>query len=67
MWVFKNYARYANRRFWTWKCKKDLSVEIKTTDRTFFNKFEKGAMKAQICGSCGKVDLIILMIYGTLI
>lgn len=39
--------------------KKDLSVEIKTTDRTFFNKFEKGAIKAQICGSCGKVDLLI--------
>mgnify|MGYP001079733772 CR=1 FL=1 len=39
--------------------KKNLSIEIKTTDRTFFNKFEKGALKAQICGSCGKVDLSV--------
>lgn len=39
--------------------KNDLSVEIKTTNRAFFNKFEKGTLKAQICGSCGKVDLSI--------
>ncbi|MBT8245413.1 MAG: hypothetical protein HKP48_05510 [Winogradskyella sp.] len=39
--------------------KNDLSVEIKTTDRVLFNKFEKGALKAQICGSCGKVDLSV--------
>ena len=39
--------------------KNDLSIEIKTTDRIIFNKFEKGALKAQICGYCGKVDLSI--------
>lgn len=39
--------------------KNDLSVEIKTTDNIFFNKFKKGKLKAQICGSCGKVDLSI--------
>jgi hypothetical protein len=39
--------------------KYDLSVQIKTTDRTFFNTFEEGVLKAQICGSCGKVDLAI--------
>lgn len=39
--------------------KKDLSVQIKTTDNVFFNKFEKGKLNAQICGSCGKVDLSV--------
>ena len=39
--------------------KKSLSIEIKTTERTFFNKFEKQKLNAQICGSCGKVDLSI--------
>lgn len=39
--------------------KHDLSVQIKTTDNVFFNAFEKGKLNAQICGSCGKVDLAI--------
>ena len=37
--------------------KNNLSVQIKTTNNFFFNKFEKGNLKAQICGSCGKVEL----------
>ena len=37
--------------------KKELSVEIQTTDRILFNKFKNGKLKAQICGSCGHVDL----------
>ena len=37
--------------------KRDLSVQIKTTDNFLFNKFEKSELKAIICGSCGKVDL----------
>ena len=39
--------------------KNDLSVIVKTTDRVFLNKFEKGKLNAQICGSCGKVDLTV--------
>lgn len=39
--------------------KNDLSVLVKTTDRVILNKFEKGKLKAQICGSCGKVDLSV--------
>lgn len=39
--------------------KNDLSVQIKTTDRIAFNTFEKGRLLAQICGSCGKVDLTV--------
>ncbi|WP_411766172.1 hypothetical protein [Winogradskyella sp. A3E31] len=39
--------------------KKDLSVYIQKTDKRFFNKFEKGELKAQICGSCGNVDLSV--------
>ena len=37
----------------------DLAVHIKTTDKIFFNKFEKGKFQAQICGSCGHVELSI--------
>ncbi len=37
--------------------KNDLSVLVKTTDRVILNKFEKGKLRAKICGSCGKVDL----------
>ena len=39
--------------------KKDLSVHIQKTDNRFFNKFEKGQHKADICGSCGDVNLIV--------
>lgn len=39
--------------------KNDLSVLVKTTDRVILNKFEKGKLKAQIYGSCGKVDLTV--------
>jgi len=39
--------------------KKDLSVHIQKTDNRFFNKFEKGQLKAQICGSCGFVELSV--------
>ena len=37
--------------------RKNLSVHIQKTDNRFFNKFEKGILKAKICGSCGNVDL----------
>lgn len=40
--------------------KKNLSVQIQKTDKRFFNKFENGELKAQICGSCGKVELTVL-------
>ncbi|WP_431157083.1 hypothetical protein [Winogradskyella poriferorum] len=40
--------------------KNDLSVIVQTTDRAFLNKFEKGKLRAQICGSCGKVDLTVV-------
>lgn len=36
---------------------KNLSVYIQRTDRAFFNKSEKGEIKAQICGDCGHIDL----------
>ncbi|WP_299121309.1 hypothetical protein [uncultured Winogradskyella sp.] len=39
--------------------RKDLSVHIQKTDNIIFNKFEKGALKAKICGSCGKVELSV--------
>ena len=39
--------------------KNDLSVQIKTTDRVLFNTFEKGKLKAKICGSCGNVELAV--------
>ncbi|WGK63948.1 hypothetical protein [Croceiramulus getboli] len=39
--------------------KKNLSVHIKTTDKIFFNQFEQGELLAQICGSCGHVELKI--------
>lgn len=39
--------------------KKDLSVQIKTTDNTFFNTFERGQLKADICGSCGHTELSV--------
>lgn len=39
--------------------KKDLSVQIQTTDNIVFNKFEKGQLIANICGSCGKVELSV--------
>ncbi|MCC1483440.1 hypothetical protein [Winogradskyella immobilis] len=39
--------------------KKELSIHIQKTDNRFFNKFEKGALKAKICCSCGKVDLSV--------
>lgn len=39
--------------------KKELSIYIQKTDHRFFNKFEKGALKAKICCSCGKVDLSV--------
>ena len=37
----------------------DLSIHIKTTDKIFFNKYEKGKLTAEICGSCGNVELSI--------
>ena len=39
--------------------KKNLSIHIKTTDNILFNKFEKGTLKAKICGSCGQVELSV--------
>ena len=39
--------------------KKHLSIHIQTTDQMFFNKFEKEKLKAQVCGSCGKVELYV--------
>ncbi len=39
--------------------KKDLSIYIPTTDRAFFNKFEKGSINAQVCGSCGNMELSV--------
>ncbi|OZV70856.1 hypothetical protein [Winogradskyella aurantia] len=38
---------------------RDLSIHIKTTDNIFFNKFEKGQLQANICGSCGNVELSV--------
>ncbi|MGC6285758.1 MAG: hypothetical protein ACON4X_08890 [Polaribacter sp.] len=39
--------------------KKDLSIYIPTTDRAFFNKFERGTLNAQVCGSCGNMELSV--------
>ena len=39
--------------------KKELSVQIRTTDRAFMNKYEKGKFLANICGSCGHVELLV--------
>ena len=39
--------------------KRDLSVYIQKTANRFFNKFEKGQLKASICGTCGNVDLSV--------
>ena len=39
--------------------KKDLSIYIPTTDRAFFNKFERGTINAQVCGSCGNMELSV--------
>ena len=39
--------------------KNDLAVYIQKTDRIAFNKFTKGSLRAQICGSCGDVQLRI--------
>jgi ribosomal protein S27AE len=39
--------------------KKNLSVQIRTTDRVFLNKHEEGRFLANICGSCGYVELFV--------
>ena len=39
--------------------KKNLSIYIPTTDRAFFNKFERGTINAQVCGSCGNMELSV--------
>ena len=39
--------------------KKNLSIYIQKTDNIFFNKFEQVELIAQICGSCGNVELTI--------
>ena len=39
--------------------KKDLSVQIKTTDRIFMNKHQKGKLLINVCGSCGFVDMFV--------
>jgi hypothetical protein len=39
--------------------KNDLSIQIQTTDRVVFNKFQKGIIKANVCGSCGKIELSV--------
>jgi len=39
--------------------KKNLSIHIKETDSMFFNKSVKGEILADICGSCGNIDLKI--------
>lgn len=37
----------------------DLSIHIKTTDKIFFNKYEKGKLRAELYGSYGNVELSI--------
>lgn len=37
----------------------NLSIQVKKTDRLVFNKFQKSELKAQVCGSCGNVELSI--------
>ena len=39
--------------------KNDLAIYIPTTDRVLFNKFEKGTINAQVCGSCGDMELSV--------
>jgi uncharacterized OB-fold protein len=39
--------------------KKNLSIYIPTTDSAFFNKFERGTINAQVCGSCGNMELSV--------
>ncbi len=38
---------------------KNISISIQKTDRAFFNKFEESDFLAQICCSCGNVELTI--------
>lgn len=33
-----------------------LSVRIPTTKRLLFNNYEKGIIKAQVCGNCGSIE-----------
>jgi hypothetical protein len=37
----------------------NLSIYIQKTDHIFFNKLEQGELIAQICYSCGNVELTI--------
>jgi hypothetical protein len=39
--------------------KRNLSIQIKTSDKLLFNTFEKGDLTANICGSCGYVELSV--------
>jgi len=39
--------------------KKELSVQIRTTDRVLLNKYTQGKFLANICGSCGHAELFV--------
>jgi hypothetical protein len=38
---------------------RNLSISIQKTDRAFFNNFEERDFLAQICGSCGNVEMTV--------